>query len=238
VFCRAVESGNLELVEKLLLFYAPEDSSDDDKATENGYQSRKENLKQTNHSFVDEISNQSKSQQVVIRDSMEMSDVSTDIKKSHPLLKEPSKRNLWPGASSRSPLPVTLIQNGSKDYLNQQNDEALFDTIGPKHKVKFNKNCRDHWGRSALFIAMIHFNLDMLKLLLRYEVRFCFKNQTHLSCCVSRIAQNVTVLLNTAKNTWKQGDPFALRVRVRAAELSYSYNELGYNIKGTRYPFA
>jgi len=45
-------------------------------------------------------------------------------------------------------------------------------------------------------------------------------------------------LLNTAKNT---RDPIAIRVRVRAAYLSlvsYSYNELGGKIKGTRDPFA
>ena len=99
----------------------------------------------------------------------------TESPKPPPLLKEPSKRNIWPGASSRGPLPVTLIQqNGSKEYISQQDSELFVDNIGPKHKVKFNKNCRDHWGRSALFIAMIHHNLDMLKLLLHFEVRIGF----------------------------------------------------------------
>ena len=130
----------------------------------------------SNPTFVDETDQKSKSQNDLINDSQEIERSPTVTKKSLPLLSQSSKRNLWTGGSSRGPLPVTLIQNDSKDYLNKQTDETFFDNIGPRHKVKFNKNCRDHWGRSALFIAMIHFNLDMIKLLLRYEVRvFCLK---------------------------------------------------------------
>uniref|UniRef100_H2Y0I7 Ion transport domain-containing protein n=1 Tax=Ciona intestinalis TaxID=7719 RepID=H2Y0I7_CIOIN len=32
-----------------------------------------------------------------------------------------------------------------------------------------NKNCRDQWGRSALFIAMLHLNTEMMELLLEYK---------------------------------------------------------------------
>lgn len=35
---------------------------------------------------------------------------------------------------------------------------------------KFNKNCRDEWGRSALFIAMLNRDKDMMKMLLAYKV--------------------------------------------------------------------
>ena len=73
-------------------------------------------------------------------------------------------------ASVTSPLPVTFTRKPSFAYHNKNTLEVETDSLGSKRKVKFNKNCKDQWGRSALFIAMIHQNLDMLELLLENKV--------------------------------------------------------------------
>ena len=85
---------------------------------------------------------------------------------------------LWQKVTSNvaSPLPVSLAkQNSFKHKGKNALDVESIASNDDRRKVKFNKNCKDQWGRSALFIAMIHQNLDMLELLLHYKVK-CLKN--------------------------------------------------------------
>ena len=170
-----MECGDLKLVEKILFLYKESETGITDvEITENGTHVRKEEPALNTPSCRVETERKSRSHDELNKNGIEISEKLSlnDKKTSLPQLAHPQTRNVWPGANARSPLPVTLIQKSqSKEYLSQQDDKLLVDRIGPKHKNRFNKNCRDHWGRSALFIAMIHHNLEMLKLLLRYEVK-------------------------------------------------------------------
>lgn len=80
--------------------------------------------------------------------------------------------NLWLKAANHNitPLPVSLARQNSYNHVktNFIEDDDYQACMGPKQK--FNKNCKDQWGRSALFIAMLHQNLDMLQLLLQFKV--------------------------------------------------------------------
>jgi len=86
---------------------------------------------------------------------------------------------MWQKAASNvtSPLPVSLAKQNS--FKHKRKDTLDVDPNDTNRKVKFNKNCKDQWGRSALFIAMIHQNLEMLELLLDNKVRN--KRCSHIS---------------------------------------------------------
>lgn len=80
--------------------------------------------------------------------------------------------NLWLKAANHTntPLPVSLARQNSYNHVKSNfiDDDEYQACMGPKQK--FNKNCKDQWGRSALFIAMLHQNLSMLQLLLQFKV--------------------------------------------------------------------
>ena len=115
---------------------------------------------------------------------LEMSDVketqSQRPKRNRPR-RAPNKRklstpsvNLWQKGANlgASPLPVSLARQNS---FGQRRSSIFEHENADRHmngfrKTKFDKNCIDQWGRSALFIAMIHQNLDMLQLLLHFKV--------------------------------------------------------------------
>ena len=181
-------------------------TSHDSSVTGNGLQIKVTSEKITSHfnpTFVDEKQNNSAKPAQNLIEMFEFDEGrNADAKKSAlPLISnnEPARSTIWPGSGSpRSPLPVTLMKkNDSEDYLCQQlEDDMPRDALGFKKKSKFNKNCRDQWGRSALFIAMIHHNLDMLKLLLRYEVAslsLSLPFVTHISCPVVGFSRSAPV---------------------------------------------
>ena len=96
-------------------------------------------------------------------------------KKTKSIMSNGSSKKAW--HSGANPLPVSLTKFSTSSLHYKEQDEHGDIDNGErkkKKKRKFNKNCRDQWGRSAMFLAIIYHNLDMLELLLRYKVCLYF----------------------------------------------------------------
>uniref|UniRef100_F6SU74 Ion transport domain-containing protein n=1 Tax=Ciona intestinalis TaxID=7719 RepID=F6SU74_CIOIN len=65
---------------------------------------------------------------------------------------------------------VTPEQSKTDRLKKRETLKKLVGLLPSKNELRFNKNCRDQWGRSALFIAMLHLNTEMMELLLEYKV--------------------------------------------------------------------
>lgn len=171
---RAVEKGELDTVERILMTQQREDE-------------RREKIKSgTGSDLENGHPKQSESNQILIgveipspvgsneyvNEAFELKETKNNSEPMRNLRRNPPLSNVWStSGSSRSPLPVGLFKRGSTIMGKGLGNEKLSDKIGPKRREKFNKNCRDQWGRSALFIAMIYRNIEMMKLLLRYKVK-------------------------------------------------------------------
>jgi len=73
---------------------------------------------------------------------------------------------------SKTPaVPVTVTTKRAANGRHRRKKD-LQNTESPSttEAAKFNRNCRDEWGRSALFIAMLHQDREMMELLLHYKV--------------------------------------------------------------------
>lgn len=71
-----------------------------------------------------------------------------------------------------SPVPVRMrnIHPETGAVIETEMTSAYPNVSNAMKIERFNKNCRDQWGRSALFIAMLHQNMEMMELLLDYTV--------------------------------------------------------------------
>nr|XP_009859269.1 short transient receptor potential channel 5 [Ciona intestinalis]XP_018668520.1 short transient receptor potential channel 5 [Ciona intestinalis]XP_026691185.1 short transient receptor potential channel 5 [Ciona intestinalis] len=109
---------------------------------------------------------------------LEMHEVDEKRKPTKPSFKHiahPSKWQVKHGQKSSpvTPLPVVMVtpEQSKTDRLKKRETlKKLVGLLPSKNELRFNKNCRDQWGRSALFIAMLHLNTEMMELLLEYKV--------------------------------------------------------------------
>ena len=202
LFYRAVESGDLNKVEKILEKYKDLESNEDESVDEN---EEKQNVQVIENGVKNEreLSVEEELPENRVK-SLRLSDLSgsnqsissepkicvemVDLKEDQPQVQirpGPARKRrltnrrlsavnagLWQKVATNvtSPLPVSLVKQTSFQRVgnNSLDVNAKSDS---NRKAKFNKNCKDQWGRSALFIAMIHQDLDMLELLLLYKVR-------------------------------------------------------------------
>ena len=177
---RAVERGDLKEVEQILIYQQREEKKQKIKRTgevsrtEDGPQKGSDRL-EVKQIFLDLPNHQDYNNVHNEKETQETADTTLDLKGLSPKKKTKSGRySVWSiSGSSRCPIPVGLVKKNisGKVLDGHLNEENLDSKANCKPKEPFNKNCRDQWGRSALFIALIHRNLDMMKLLLRYKVR-------------------------------------------------------------------
>ncbi|CAK8689185.1 unnamed protein product [Clavelina lepadiformis] len=183
-YLKAVESGDLETVENILKENGSADDSDcegDKKLNGDGAVSNDKNDVFHDGSlggFPTEIEAEKlpRSENEVIVEMVEL-DQSTPVEarsapnKRTPVRTKFSSNKLWKKVkgTTPTPLPVTLTKDPSprrtdSPYLKAKNSQ------NPSKPITFNRNCKDQWGRSAMFIAMLHQNVEMLELLLTYKV--------------------------------------------------------------------
>ena len=197
---RAVESGDLDKVEKILEKHKNDKGSEEDESDVDGksdVQVLENGVKNEQDTLSDEDLWRSPSkipcmgkekgdgpagsdtkicvEMVDLKEEPHLGRTAPQKKRRFTNRRLSSVGGMWQKAASSvtSPLPVSLAKQSSFQLrpTNTLDGEAM-DSLGKKRKVKFNKNCKDQWGRSALFIAMIHQNLDMLELLLHHKVSF------------------------------------------------------------------
>ena len=161
---RAVEDGDIDLVRKIL-------HDNDSQANSDGI-----NEEDDTESLFGEQVSEVKSEQIIIErkggSSRNISAHTTHQHKQRNRLRAGSASNLatinrWRrGLWKKKPLPVAL---GSVKSLKCARRISL-SSLSKKDFRYFNKNCKDQWGRTAMFIAMIHSNMDMIDVLLQNEV--------------------------------------------------------------------
>lgn len=184
-YLRAIERGDIEEVREILETYDLRDefgdstgSSDDDDTTgdDDSGTAISGRVLPTVQVTAEEESGPSSSSNGPLRASRrDEAEISVTIEMQH-LENRPSKvsPNLQPKMKS------TKFQNLVNNSVRAINGNAKKRNVLPfqtdqkkpegKNLQVFDKNCRDQWGRTGLFIATSRRNIDMIELLLKYEV--------------------------------------------------------------------
>nr|CAB3267282.1 short transient receptor potential channel 5 [Phallusia mammillata] len=177
-FLRAVENGDIEEAREILEDYNTDVDSSDTSADErvdidekpkkveicaNGKKPAKPALKKPKET---KLNGDTKEPETVIEmDVVESRDSPSETK--------PSVATRWALAkrqkrASKAHLPVITTTRPTTRHSTSKGRKGG-KSPGPDTR-KFNKNCRDEWGRSALFIAMLNRDRDMMTMLLSYKV--------------------------------------------------------------------